>query len=94
VLKNADYPWGSPFQLSPDGKRLAYVQIVTHGITIVDLEGKNGVVVARGLSPSWSPDGKRLVYDRIDDPKGIHILDLDTRKERKLADGMCPSWSR
>lgn len=41
---------------------------------------------SRDYYPSFAPSGRRLVFDRSDDPgSGIYVLDLQTGKTRRLA---------
>lgn len=47
--------------------------------------------------PSWSPDGKRLVYQRDFDGAGIYVIDADGTGRRRLSPtpgfDVTPSWS-
>ena len=46
--------------------------------------------LVEGCFPSWSPDGKKIVFQ----DHGIWILDLETKKRTRIADaGSNPSWS-
>ncbi|MDX6508772.1 MAG: hypothetical protein QOG81_524 [Gaiellaceae bacterium] len=46
---------------------------------------------ANGVTPSWSPDGQRLVFQA---PTGIYVANADGSGIRKLAEGGAyPSWS-
>ncbi|MDP6633276.1 MAG: hypothetical protein QGG42_00075 [Phycisphaerae bacterium] len=56
--------------------------------------------LARGFQPSWSPDGKRIVFARgvprtkYDAKAGLAILDTDTGKSAELVKiGANPAWS-
>jgi Tol biopolymer transport system component len=55
------------FALSPDGRRLAY-SVSDQGdfaIYVVDLaDPANAQLLTTGMSPSWSPDGKTIVFGR------------------------------
>jgi dipeptidyl aminopeptidase/acylaminoacyl peptidase len=50
-------------------------------------------------APAWSPDGRRIAYERHDaeDRHAIHVIDVDTARERRLiarpGSWADPSWS-
>jgi tRNA A-37 threonylcarbamoyl transferase component Bud32/dipeptidyl aminopeptidase/acylaminoacyl peptidase len=58
-------------RLSPDGRRLAVV--LAEALWLYDLDGKPPIKLTfgdeRALSPLWTRDGRRLVYERGDAPK-------------------------
>ena len=62
------------------------------------LGGSGRRVAAQGNDPSWSPDGRRLVY-RVagSDRSGLSIVDIETRTISVLTTGSAhdnsPSWS-
>lgn len=72
-------------------------------VTRVDASGKGSTSVRLTNSaeaenyPSWSPDGKRLVYARDYDGSAIYVLNVDGSKYARLSPmhGMdvTPSWS-
>lgn len=84
--------------VSPDGKRLAYVEQVDHSMALwtSSLDGKNSrAVVSEGMNiiPSWLPDSRHLVWMKVQpggkkaDParnSQIHILDIETGESRRL----------
>ena len=72
-------------EISPDGKKLAYLSnqgrhYALHALVIRDLETNEEEVVAHGVvsSPDWSADGKTLVFVRKDraDRYGSRQADL------------------
>ena len=84
--------------VSPDGKRLVYVELVDHSLSlwISDITGKNTrAVVSEGMNilPSWAPDSRHIVWmktqqgEKRQDPASnsqIHIMDTETGKSRRL----------
>lgn len=76
-----DIEYGTDPQISPDGKRIAYVRRIhdimadraRSNIWLVEHNGENHRPIASGRenygSPRWSPDGTRLAYiSRADEP--------------------------
>ena len=63
-------PYGS-FRISPDGRRLAFVQGgATDDIWVLDLErGTSRRVTFQGSNsyPVWTPDGARIIFRRVSD---------------------------
>jgi len=95
---------------SPDGKRLAFMAREpgkAWQLYIVGSEGDNLHPLLResrnAADPSWSADGKSLVFGRVDDYMGkenaartLHILHLDTGQIDEVpgSDGLfSPRWS-
>ena len=100
---------------SPDGKRIAFMSRrdghfigefgLSSEIYVMDADGKNTRRLTnnrkRDLSPSWSPDGKWIVFsaDRKGDDVNheIYVMDADGKNTRRLTnnrvDDLSPSWS-
>jgi len=83
--------------LSRDGRRLAFVLADpkdikgSDQIMVVAMDGGKPRRVARGVTPTWSPDGGRLAYER----DGIvYVHDLRRGTERELVEVQHPVWSR
>ena len=79
---------------SPDGRRLAFAsdRDGDDDIYVVRLDGTGPRKVTRNLvddsNPRWSPDARRIVFDRTDyerDRRAIVIVDLTTGTESELA---------
>lgn len=95
--------------LSPDGQRIAYLVYDSNGrsegIVVSALNGGNAVIVSAGLftfgRPSWSPDGKRLVFTALSSPDRIFqlfVVNADGSGLYELPNGraageMFPAWS-
>src|SRR5205814_8632065 len=73
---------------APDGRRLAlswYHQTGRIGVAVMDADGGNARVLTRDpveFAPSWSPDGKRLVFvhdtqSGTDGELDIHQMNAD-----------------
>ncbi len=81
---------------SPDGKRVAYLSNRKSDFAITELRVKDLATgemktISRGVDNrfSWSPDGKKIYYNRA--PRGrfdIYVYDFDTKEERKLTLGL------
>ena len=83
---------GSGAAWSPDGHRIAVVAGAGAALRVVDPDGRYGAILALGpvSSPDWSPDAKKLVFERFG---WIHVVDADGTHERRLARGTTPAWS-
>ena len=101
---------------SPDGKRIAFVSNrdghanirgwLTYEIYVMDANGENQQNLtndpSNDRSPSWSPDGKRIVFssDRDNDRDHnieIYMMDADGDNQERLTNNLTedqyPSWS-
>ena len=74
------YP-GTPPQLEPD--RVGFVYLA-------DSSGRVLARLTEGGWPSWSPDGRRIVFERDGQ---VLVIDSDGNNEIVLADGSTPTWS-
>lgn len=84
--------------VSPDGKKLLYVEQVDHQLAIMlsDIDGGNArKLVGEGMNllPSWVPDGRHIVWmksessNKKQDPASssqIHIMDIKSGGTRRL----------
>lgn len=109
---------GDDFRPSPDGRYIAYTQPGERGtsdIFVIEVATRQArritncpPVQARCLSPDWSPDGARLVYERIeldpaldaserDKPRAwiVNLRDLSTAPllGSSIYLGSVPKWS-
>ncbi|CAN5256736.1 hypothetical protein BH23GEM2_BH23GEM2_16530 [soil metagenome] len=83
--------------------RAQKIAFAANGVIVVAYaDGSNPVVVASGGQPSWSPDGKRLVYSTLDCyygywcSGGLAILDFESRESTPMPNGVGgwdPAWS-
>jgi serine/threonine protein kinase/WD40 repeat protein len=91
---------------SPGGDRIAFRSSrEPPGIYVMEATGENvRLVTAGGFHPSWSPDGKEIVYSTIGRdapttrttvPSAIWVVSLETGAKRLLTstDAVQPSWS-
>jgi Tol biopolymer transport system component len=61
--------WGNGASLSPDDKRMAFLQYGEHKTTLVvqDLDGGNKIYLSSSKvvrRPDWAPDGRALILDK------------------------------
>jgi serine/threonine protein kinase len=94
--------------LSRDGSRICFrSERDGGGLFVMEATGENPTrIAARGHLPSWSPDGKSIVYsdqtftvpsDRGPPNSGLHVIDFPSGRQRDLqtgaGDGIQPNWS-
>jgi TolB protein len=84
---------------APDSRRIAFhgrwnLQMArSYQIMVADATRPGAQIdqiTARGHNqdPSWSPDGRHIVYTSVGDgPPGLYIIDVDTKTRRLLAPG-------
>jgi Tol biopolymer transport system component/DNA-binding winged helix-turn-helix (wHTH) protein len=97
--------WNIYPQVSPDGRRLAYVstQSGSHQLWVADRNGAEARQLTRAeggvvRSPRWSPDGRRIVFlARGRGSVDVHQIDLATGAVTALttssANEIAPAWS-
>lgn len=59
-------------------------------IYLADATGDNVVRLSSGTTPAWSPDGRRIAFERA---ATIIVIDADGTNERPLHAGTWPTWS-
>jgi Tol biopolymer transport system component len=88
---------------SPDGRRVAYQSAWSvdgrPGIHVVNADGTNDTLVARGFGPVWSPAGEELAFSSGRDAESdLYVVNADGSGQRNLtrnAPGSAkyPVWS-
>jgi Tol biopolymer transport system component len=71
----------SIYTVNPDGSGL---------VRLTDPNGGEGEY--DGEDPAWSPDGKRIAYDSLNDGV-IYVMNSNGAKKRRLMEGLRPRWS-
>jgi Tol biopolymer transport system component/serine/threonine protein kinase len=94
-------------QLSPDGSRLAFMSLQSgrREIWLANADGSSARRLTRGPgswqgSPFWSPDGRSVVFDSLNERghRDIWTIATDGSELRQVThdplDAVVPSWSR
>ncbi len=94
----------SPAAVSPDGLKIALVASFQGNPDLYVLSGTRftrltSTPMASEGCPSWSPDGKKLVYVSDESRRQhLYIIDVETKKTRRLTfkgrDNVEPDWGR
>jgi len=73
-------------------ERLAFVS-TRDGSPYIYIGDSTGIkCLTSGLKPSWSPDGRRIAFHRVN--AGVFVINVDGSDERLLvANGWNPAWS-
>ncbi|KAB8141742.1 hypothetical protein F8S13_18550 [Chloroflexia bacterium SDU3-3] len=105
ITKGRDYSFNPVW--SPDGSKIAFLVVARRDkaahIVLVHPDGTDPQVVPNaevntGYPPSWSPDGKRLIYVRFNPGRyDLSVTDLDGSHIEELTHSdafySAPSWS-
>jgi Tol biopolymer transport system component len=62
----------------------------TDGIFVAGADGSAPVAVVSGARAAWSPDGRRIAFQRTGD---VYVVDADGRNETRVSAGKSPNWS-
>jgi serine/threonine protein kinase/Tol biopolymer transport system component len=87
--------------LSPDEQWIAFTRQEgepdTKTVWVMRNDGSDDRSLVSGQNPDWSPDGRYLAYETLDNPSHIRIYDMNSDTSRQLTSGSrsyrAPDWS-
>jgi Tol biopolymer transport system component len=93
--------WSEQPSISPDGRYVVFEErqnpheVLASNIVLWELKTNESTVLARGTDPSWSPDGRLLLFKTpaADNQLQIVTLDPSSRATRVLSPGVHPQFS-
>jgi TolB protein len=76
-------------RFSPDGKRIAYMDLISREIHVMNVTTHASTALTTGgtdvnSAPDWSPDGRRITYTNS---QGVHVVDARTGVSVNLTQG-------
>jgi TolB protein len=92
---------GSP-NWSRDGSKIAFdawrsligENYFNSHVFVVNADGSDMKDLGDGATPSFSPDGKRIAYNRYNPNNGVWIMNADGSDKKRIAsEGFCVRWS-
>ena len=86
---------------SPDSRSIAFYSIRNDSgdVYVMNTEGRNVRKLAWGVTPSWSPDGEKIAYDKAvwNGRRGIFVMDANGKDSRRVSPvetwSEQPAWS-
>lgn len=90
-------PAAPPAPITPRLAGRLAVQTSSGGdIMVMNADGSQARVLARGLDPQWSPNGRQIAFTRWTEPQGLYVIDAEGRNERLVHEfpgAKSPTWS-
>lgn len=76
---------GQSPNVSPDGRRIAYVSSSDSDIYVMNVDGSGERRLTPGFQPTWSPDSRRIAYFAGDD--NFYVIGAEGGERRLIAQG-------